>query len=333
MKKKAVHFGAGNIGRGFIGLLLSQSGYHVDFVDVNETVIEHLRKKQSYRVLIAGETTDSTIVQDVYGINGKNLGEVAEAVKECHIVTTAVGVNVLAHIAQGIADGLRLRFEEKRDQPVNILACENAVGNTDVLRRAVEEKLTPELKKWCEEYVGFPNTTVDRIVPAYEGKQALDVMVEDFYEWNVEKARWKGDPPDIEGLQLVDNLSAYIERKLFTLNTTHAVCAYLGVEAGYEYIHDAVKDPKIRSLLEGVLKETGEVLIKKYGFDRDKHHAYSRKILARFANAALADRTVRVARDPMRKLSKEDRLIAPALESMKYGWETGFLITGHAAGP
>ncbi|ELL39045.1 mannitol-1-phosphate 5-dehydrogenase [Escherichia coli J96] len=53
---KALHFGAGNIGRGFIGKLLADAGIQLTFADVNQVVLDALNARHSYQVHVVGET-------------------------------------------------------------------------------------------------------------------------------------------------------------------------------------------------------------------------------------------------------------------------------------
>lgn len=97
---KAVHFGAGNIGRGFIGLLLSQAGYEVTFVDVNEAFVSQLQERGEYPVTLASDGQETVVVKNVTALSSVTHGEeVAAAIAEADLVTTAVGVSILKHIA------------------------------------------------------------------------------------------------------------------------------------------------------------------------------------------------------------------------------------------
>ncbi|QSX07538.1 mannitol-1-phosphate 5-dehydrogenase [Alkalibacter rhizosphaerae] len=330
--KNAVHFGAGNIGRGFIGLLLAQAGYQVTFVDVNETVLQELNEKGSYPVHIAGGDEEVIWVRQVRGLNSRNQEALDQAIAEAEVVTTAVGVNVLPIIGKSMAASLERIARKDPSKTLNIMACENAVGNGDILKNSVYEHLSLEGQKFCDENVGFPNTTVDRIVPENTDKsELLSVLVEPFYEWNVERSKLVGSLDEIPGMNLVDNLSAYIERKLFTLNTGHAIAAYLGYQNQQPTILDAVADPEIKEVVLGAMGETGQALVKKHGFDPDQHEAYIQKIMGRFENAALIDPVERVGRDPLRKLGPKDRLIAPARTALEYGVEPENLVKGIVA--
>ncbi|MCA0984101.1 mannitol-1-phosphate 5-dehydrogenase [Halobacillus yeomjeoni] len=306
---KAVHFGAGNIGRGFIGALLSEADYETTFVDVNEKVINALNTHGEYIVELAG--TDATEkVSNVSGLNSLNEeGKVIEAVSKADLITTAVGPQVLPLVAPLIAEGLM-----KRGRPGNVIACENMIGGSTLLREHVLKEVGAEEKPLLDDHIGFPDAAVDRIVPNQVQNDPLTVKVEPYYEWVVEKGAVKGGIPEIQGITFVDDLTPYIERKLFTVNTGHAVAAYLGKYKGYSTIKEALEDPSIKQKLEGVLSETGKVLIEKYGFDKDQHQKYIQTIIKRFENPDLSDEVTRVGRGPIRKLGAGDRLVKPALE-------------------
>jgi mannitol-1-phosphate 5-dehydrogenase len=175
---KAVHFGAGNIGRGFIGALLVDAGYEVTFVDVNEKIIDALNERNEYEVTIAGDRKETETVTNVRGINSKtNEKEAIDAIAEADIVTTAVGPTVLPYIAKTIAQGLKQRTAGK---PVNIIACENAIRATSQLRKDVLSHLSEEETTALLEDAGFADAAVDRIVPNVQSDDILHVTVEPF---------------------------------------------------------------------------------------------------------------------------------------------------------
>ena len=74
------------------------------------------------------------------------------------------------------------------------------------------------------------------------------------------------------------------------------------------------------------MQESGAVLIKRYGFDPQAHAAYIEKILKRFANPYLVDDVDRVGREPLRKLSYNDRLIKPLRGTLEYGLPNDNLV-------
>ena len=225
--KKAIQFGAGNIGRGFIGAVLEQAGYHVVFADVNEQVVARINSDRAYTVQIMDTVCEQMRITDISAMDSRS-PELAAQIAGAELVTTAVGLTVLPRIAGAIAAGIAARRDAGVTEPLNVIACENGVRATTQLREAVLKHLDEAQRDWCEQYVGFPDCSVDRIVPPVKSENPIDVVVERFFEWNVERAAFKGAVPEIPGMNPADNLIAYIERKLFTLNTGHAITAYLG---------------------------------------------------------------------------------------------------------
>ena len=313
--KQAVHFGAGNIGRGFIGALFSESGYHVTFVDVAEEVINKLNAEKKYHVNMAQAQAESITIENVSGVNNmKDEAGVLEAIRHATYLTTAIGPNILPRIAPIIAKGIAARLKET-DEKLYVIACENQIGATDILKGHILDNLDDESKAELEGTVFFFNSAVDRIVPIQEG-HSLDVLVEPYYEWVVETTE---NIPPVTGMTIVDNLAPFIERKLFTVNTGHAVIAYLGSLAGKSTIDQTLADPEIEEQVRETLKETGAYLVKEYGLDEQEHLAYINKNIERFKNAFLNDGVTRVGRAPIRKLGPDDRLIRPATQAQKAG--------------
>lgn len=337
-ERKAIHFGAGNIGRGFIGPLLVESGYHVVFADVNKDIIEKINQQDSYDVLILDEDEECrSSISDVSGVISTSPDIVNEFVNpSVDLVTTAVGPTILEKIAATIAKGLSARSKANAGS-MNLIACENMVNQTTLLRNHIFGHLSDEDKAWAEENVGFANCSVDRIVPPYnptDNDSPLDVGVEGFYEWVVDRSALQRTRPNVhlKGIHLTTDLDAYIERKLFTLNCGHAIIAYLGFLKGYETIDEAVRDEEIRTTVHSALwNEAGAALRRKHKFDEKEYREYVEKIMGRFANPRLKDEVVRVGREPLRKLSKGDRLLGPMNMALECGLPTDNLVKGIAA--
>ncbi len=328
--KKAIQFGAGNIGRGFIGSLLSKAGYHVVFADVNAEIIDKINSDKNYTIHVMDSVCSEEKINDISGVISIN-NEIYKEIVEAEIITTAVGPVVLPKIAPTIAKGISLRRENGIESYLNIIACENAIKASSQLKEEVKKYLNEEEIAYLEQFVGFPNCSVDRIVPPVKSENILDVVVENYYEWNVEEKAFKGEIPTIEGMNLVDNLMAYIERKLFTLNTGHAITAYFGYLKGYETIEESIKDEVIYDFVKKAMIESGKGLIAKYNFDEEAHYKYINKIIDRFKNPYLKDDVARVGREPLRKLNENDRLIKPLITARGYNINTDNLLLGVGA--
>lgn len=312
---KATHFGAGNIGRGFIGEILAKNGFSIEFVDINETIINALMSRKGYTIELAEESKQQIQVANVTGINNqKNPEAVIDSVATSQIVTTAIGPNILPFIAELIAKGIQKRKANQVTEKLDVIACENMIGGSQFLFEKVKAYLTREDLDYVNQYVGFPNAAVDRIVPIQHHDDPLFVSVEPFSEWVVDKTQMKNPELVLSDVEYVDDLEPYIERKLFSVNTGHASVAYTGASLGYQTIDEAIADEKVLETLENVLKETGSLLIAKWQFDPQVHQAYAQKIVARFKNPYISDAITRVARTPIRKLGYDERFIRPIRE-------------------
>lgn len=304
----AVHFGAGNIGRGFVGLLLHQGGYDLVFSDVAGPLVDAVNAADRYTVREAGP---GGVDHEVTGFRAINSAEDPEAViaaiATADVVTTAVGVTVLRFVAPLIAAGIERRASDAA--PLVVMACENAIRATDQLRDEVAGAIGDAA---LLDRVRFANTAVDRIVPAPQGGSGIDVTVEPYFEWAIESGPLADVSVHIPGAHFVDDLGPYIERKLFTVNTGHAATAYLGALRGYERIAEALGDETVASAVETALRETSAVLSAVHGFSDRELADYRATILERFRNPELPDTVHRVGRQPLRKLSRNDRFIGPA---------------------
>jgi len=347
-KPRAIHFGAGSIGRGFIAPLLSKSGYHVVFADVDKGLIDAINHRRAYDVHILDTTAKQNgkkMVEEVLHVNGV-LSTTDDILKEIQhpdlkLITTAVGVHILDKIAPTIAKGLEAR-RVAGGGTINVIACENTIGATAQLAEKIHTHLDAEDAAYVSQHVGFANCSVDRIVPPFDRREhqsesALDVGVEKFFEWVVDGAALKGVDPGaldipVDGMTLTDNLVAYNERKLFTLNAGHAIAAYLGYLKGLRTIDASISDSEVIAVVRGALHgETGAALCRKHSFDEKAHDAYIDKIITRFENAAVKDDVARVGRQPLRKLGRGDRLLGPARMCIEYGIGVPHLAIGIAA--
>lgn len=332
---RAVHFGAGNIGRGFIGPMLIASGYDLTFVDVDEKTINLLNTLREYPVVVIGENEEVQKIRGFRGISGRDIDSVIAAVAEADIITTAVGKVALEKVAPAIARGFVKKLETTRlsAKPFQtiVIACENVTDNTAYLLSLVKLHLSDDEWREIQALGNFPNCVVDRIVPNIKRGalvHPLSVVVEKYSQLVLDGRAIARIP--IQGAELTDNISGVLAQKLFTLNMAHCIIGYYGYLAEFKMVHEAVNDYRIRNLLDGALKEVSGLLVARYGIPIEKQEEYSKKVISRFENSKLPDNLERITKDPKRKLGPSDRLIAPAKEAIKHGITPTFLSTGIA---
>jgi mannitol-1-phosphate 5-dehydrogenase len=321
--KQAVIFGAGNIGRGFIGALLGQAGYRVTFIDVAAGLIENLNRSGSYPVrIVSSEGHEDQVVRHVSAIDAHDAEAVAEAVAGADLAATAVGANNLVRIAPGLAAGLARRLA-RTDAPLNILICENLMHADQVLARHLKEALDPADHPAFERRVGLVETSIGRMVPIQtpdmQDGDPLRVCVERYGFLPVDKAAFKGEIPDIPRLVPFEPFAYYIKRKLYLHNMAHAICAYLGAYAAQSLISEAIDQAEIRLIVQRAMLSGARALARVYQMPLEPLLEHSDDLLRRFGNAALKDTCDRVGADPKRKLMPEDRLVGAALFCQQAG--------------
>ncbi|KAF7537613.1 hypothetical protein G7054_g3586 [Neopestalotiopsis clavispora] len=329
MGKKAVHFGSGNIGRGFVACFLHESGYEVIFADVVDKLVDSLNATKEYHVIEVGaEGVDKKTITNYRAINSKtHEAELVDEIATADVVTCSVGPNILRFIAPVIAKGIDKRSQDLK--PLAVIACENAIGATDTLAGFIKDpKNTPEHRLADHhERAAYANSAIDRIVPAQDPDAGLDVTLEKFYEWVVERTPFQNSEiPSIDGIKWVDNLLPYIERKLFTVNTGHATAAYHGYNRQKKTVDDALRDKEIKDEVSAALAETSKLIVEKHGISAEEQEQYKQKIIQRISNPHLADAVERVGRAPLRKLSRKERFISPAVELAEKGHSVQALL-------
>ena len=333
--KNAVMYGAGNIGRGFIGQLFSLSGYKTTFIDINEVVIEKLQNDGCYPLYITrGEEYEKTEVTNVTGLLGKDPEVVGDMIAKADVMATAVGVNVLPYIAKPIACGVKKRFAQGNKTPLNIIICENKLEADLYLRALVSEHLTDEEKEYFNEYFGLVEASIGRMVPAtpkeISQENILSVCVEEYCTLPVDKEAFKGEIPEIKNLMPFSPFEFFIQRKLFMHNMSHAVTAYIGKFFDDEYIWQAALNPSIKFIVLEALLESSLAMSKEHGVDIAELLEHSNDLLYRFENKLLGDTVFRVGRDTIRKLSSHDRLIGAHNLCIKNGVKPVYICFGIA---
>ena len=337
--KKIVLFGAGNIGRSFIGQLFSRGGYKVVFVDINPMILEALNRDRQYRVIIKhNEQADETIVvQNVRAVNGQDSEQVSREIVDASAIATAVGKGVLPYIIPTLAKGLRQRFEERGDLPLDVIMAENFRNVAEFAR----EELKKHLPDWydVDALVGLVETSIGKMVPIMKeediAKDPSWVFAEEYNQLILDKHAFKNPIPDIPGIAPKDNMKAYVDRKLFIHNLGHAATAYFGYQHNpdFEYIYEPLAISEIYQKIRACMQQSAAALNKEYPKDLAMPDLIEHidDLLYRFQNKALGDTIFRVGRDLPRKLDKDDRLIGAMLLAQKHQCSCGLIADASLA--
>jgi len=315
--REAVIFGAGNIGRGFIGQLFSESGYRVTFVDIDRPLLDALNARGAYTIrLVDNDGACEVRVGPVRGVYADEVEAVVEAVAKAEIMATAVGARALPHVAPNIAAGVGLRQQRGVSVPLNCIVCENLKDAANILRGMVAGHLSPPERAFAEAHVGFVDTVIGRMVPPptpeMRARDPTLIVVEPYKELPVDRHGFVGPIPAIASMEACDRFEVYTARKLYMHNCGHAVLAYLGYARGYTYGYEALADAEISANLDAAWSESVAGQVARYGVEASWLRAHAADLRRRFANRALGDTIYRLGRDPMRKLGPSDRLVAPA---------------------
>jgi len=334
--KKIVIFGAGNIGRSFIGQLFSRSGYEVVFLDIDEEIVNALNERRRYRIEIKDIYSETIWVENIRAVHGKDAEKVAHEIATADVMATAVGPENLIHIYGNIARGLLKRYELNR-RPIDIIICENVRNASKIFREGLSKHLPEDYP--LDSIVGLVETSIGKMVPIITEEQKridpLLIFAEAYNTLIVDKRGFKGEIPKVEGLEAKENMAAYVDRKFFIHNTGHAVTAYLGyiTDPCMKYIWEALNNKNIRGAVEGAMWESGRALIAEYPreFNEENIKEHIDDLIRRFGNKALGDTIYRVGRDIPRKLSRNDRLIGALLLNAKHDIPAPYTTFGAAA--
>ncbi len=327
----AVIFGAGNIGRGFIGALFSQAGLNVTFIDVSKAVIERMNADRQYPLHIVGGKEEKIIdIKNVCAVDGNDRDAAVAALLEADICATCVGAKAIKFILPNFVAGVKARFEAGK-APLNLLICENLMDADEYIRELLADQLTEEEMAT----VGLVETSVGRMVPvpkpSGENDNPLKIAVEEYGVLPVDRAAFKGSVPEIKNMVPFSPFHYYIERKLFIHNMGHAICAYLGNMLGHEYICDSIVDPTVRLLVHNAMLESCDALSTRYSTPIRPLLDHASDLIRRFHNRELGDTCARVGGDIPRKLANSDRLTGAAKSCVEMGIFPVFICTGSAA--
>jgi mannitol-1-phosphate 5-dehydrogenase len=328
---KVIIIGAGRVGLGALGVALALQGHELVFAARRDEIVQTINE-HGFDVITKGATETKLEVRGVRAVKIPG-DEFARELASADQVYTSVRPDNLPWIAPVIAEALLFRVQEKVAKPLDVFCCENLKNAGSQLERLIFTALPFQYAQEVQERVGFNAAISDRIVSSQEADEHGRQMITADVAGDVlfDTLQLKGDFNALPPFKGIDNFPASMEEKLYVLNCGHAVCAYLGFQKGYTYIHEAMADPEINHAVVGAMLESQRALQGKHG--RALHYAAMiNDILESFSNAALMDTIARVGRDPIRKLQADDRLIGPLKLAYRYGIEPVNLMKGCAAG-
>lgn len=336
---KAVMYGAGNIGRGFIAKRFYLSGADTTFIDVNTQLVDMLNAAGRYPIYVTrGTEYVPEWVERINAVNGRDAAAVIDTIAGADIVATALGVNILPHVAELLARAI-IERRARGARPLNILICENLIGSDTYLRGLVEPFIPEDTRDYFNKNVGFVCVSVCITVPPtpqrFLDENPLAVCTDNHSELPVDLAGFRpaGAPlPKIDSMVAFSPFSFFIERKLLVHNMGHALMAYYGRLKGYNMIYDIACDGEIKYILTRALLESVRALAKRHNVKTDDLLEFVEKLMIRFENPLLIDDVLRVGKDPKRKLAAGDRLGGAFKLVREMGGVPAHICVGIAAG-
>lgn len=301
--KKAIQFGAGNIGRGIIGPVLSKSDYQVIFADINNEIINQVNESNQYLIHIKDIECTEEQINNISGVMLTS-NEIINEIVNAEIITIAIGSRYIPQVALVIAKGIKIRNENGSKLNLNIISCENITESSAKLKDEIKKYLNRDEINYLDEYIGFPDCLVDRIVIPNNIENVLDVEVEKYCQWVIQKNAFKGDISNIVDANFVDDLNSYIARSIFTLNTVYAMTAYFGKLRGYTSITESINDKFIYDLVKDLVKESESKIVVKYNFDEKSNLGYIEKTINRLKNPYLRGKRIRTGKSQLKRLNE-----------------------------
>ena len=318
-----VIFGAGKIARGFIGHLLFLSGIDFTFVEKVDALADLINERGQYTVNILGDCSKNTVVTGAKALKFSEGEKITDAICKSDCIFDAVGGKNLGEIVPYLTRGIEKRAKVN-PRPLNIITCENWKLPADILKNGIAESISDEAREFFENSVGITEAVIMRSAiestPELLEKDPLIVNVQDFWEFPFDASRLKAPMP--EGMiccKPIYEFTGFLERKFYTYNAANGTTSFVGALLGYKYISDAAHDERILKLLDGVYTETATALSKKHNFPFDEQWEFTRTSLRKLQDVNIVDYIERNARDPMRKLGKDDRLVGSARLCLEFG--------------
>ena len=327
-----VIFGAGKIARGFIAHLLSLSDIDFVFVEKADALADLINERGQYTINILGAPEKNYVVKNAKALKFSQEKEITEAIAEADVVFDAVGGKNLQEIVPFYIKGIEKKAE--KGGYLNFVTCENWKEPARILKEGVEAGIAPEAREYLDNYVGFTESVIMRsgIEAPKEllKKDPLIVNVQNYWHLPVDAARVKGSLPDIKYMEPLTGFAGFLERKFYTYNAANGTTSFVGALLGYKVLAEAAHDERILKILNGVYQETGKALSMKHGISLEEQMAFAKTSLNKLQDYTIVDSIERNARDPQRKLGKDDRLVGSARMVLSCGIRPENLCTAIA---
>lgn len=313
-QNKIVIFGAGKIGRSFIGQLFSQAGFEVVFVDINKQIVEELNRRKSYEVVIKSEKDEVIQINNIRGIDIANDSEVVDELATARIAAISVGQAGQKTAFPLIAKALQKRHKVEGGYPLDLIIAENQRNADEYFSRQLSELLPSVFP--LKSMIGLIETSIGKMVPIMPLSESendiLKVYAEPYNTLILNKKAFLNPIPEVPGLAPKENIKAWVDRKLFIHNLGHATAAYIGYLKHPEriYLWQVLSDEEVMTKTKAAMNEAAEILLKIYpnDFTPEGLTEHIGDLLNRFQNRSLGDTVYRVGCDLLRKLGPDDRL-------------------------
>ncbi len=333
MGKRAVVYGAGKLVRCFISQILHESGYEIVFLEREKELVRLLNEAKRYPVrLVSNDETREFYIDNFRAEDSSQSGIAAKEMLDVDLMATGVGARNLQYIAQPIAEGIKARIDAKKP-PLNIILAENLNDSGNYMKTLVSQYLDAAAVEKLDENVGFIEASIGRMVPELAKGEADDPLLvrgEPYELLQIDGAAVVGEKPKLANTLFCDPIEPYIRRKLFVHNLCHCTCAYLAA-GRYEFIHEAMRDPSIRYLVEQAGLVGVRSIAAEGGMGYDSLLDFLMKLQYRFSNINLRDTVARVGADPIRKLGNDDRITGLYRLAKEHGVDVSFLMPVYAA--
>lgn len=321
--------GAGRLGKGFIGEVFDKANWKISFLDKDEKVIKNLNKKGCYYVTVHREDKiEERTISGYKAYTYKDIEKMREDIISADVIALVLYPEDFNYAIDKISDFLKDRIQKEPNKNLDILC----LTNKNYLMNSFNEQFINKLNndsyiKWYKEHVSLRDTIVRRGTDADDNASiyvrttaVLSLLIQEPLLVPLN---------DVEWLECCDKLELLKDLKVFTVNGPHVATAFAGYLKGYKTINETLSDNDCLTLIENVHKEIYDGILK--GYDISKEELDKLSVFPK-AKGEMEDYIYRVAYDPIRKLSRNDRLTGIAMICIENGIEPDAIAQSIANG-